>query len=90
MATLTTSTNTIAQYDTIVISGVNPSGYNGTWQVTAATGTTVSYALASNPGAYISGGTVTSPNIRLFNATNCYGTAPGSPAPPTNLIAVPK
>jgi hypothetical protein len=86
--TLTTTTNTLAQYDTIHVSGVNPSGYNGVFQATAATSTSVSYAVTSNPGSYVSGGTVTSPNILLFNAANCYpNDFGGGPDPPPNLTS---
>jgi hypothetical protein len=43
----------------ITITGITPSGYNvSNVQVTASTTTSVSYALASNPGAYSSGGSI--------------------------------
>lgn len=42
----------------ITVAGVNPSGYNGTYVVTATTSTTVSYA-STQAGAYVSGGTIT-------------------------------
>lgn len=87
-ATLTIGTNALAAYNTIVVSGINPSGYNGTYEVTGQTSTTISYAVSSNPGSYSSGGTLTYPNILLFNAAYCYLTY-GSPAPPTNLMAAP-
>jgi hypothetical protein len=41
----------------ITVSGVNPSGYNGTYVVTAATSTSVSYA-SSTTTAYVSGGLI--------------------------------
>jgi hypothetical protein len=49
-----------------VLSGVTPSGYNvgtsytqaGAAYMTGGTSTTFTYALASNPGSYLSGGTV--------------------------------
>lgn len=71
-ATLTIGTNTLEPYNTVVVTGVNPSGYNGSYEVTAVTPTTISYAMPKNPGAYSSGGTAAYPNIRLFNAVNCY------------------
>ena len=43
---------------TITVSGLNPASFNGTFLVTASTATSVSYALSTNPGAYVSGGTV--------------------------------
>jgi hypothetical protein len=38
------------------IQNVLPAGYNGLLKVTAVTPTSISYALAANPGAYTSGG----------------------------------
>ncbi|MGH9432619.1 MAG: hypothetical protein ACRD3T_13840, partial [Terriglobia bacterium] len=88
--TLTIGTNTLAPYTTVAVAGVSPSGYNGTFEVTAETGTTISYALTNNPGTYTSGGTVNYPNILLFNAANCYPAAyGGQPDPPTDLVAAP-
>jgi hypothetical protein len=100
-ATLATGTNALAVGNTILVSGVQPSGYNGTWQVTAVTPNSVSFALPNNLGVHlseagvtspiISGGTVTSPNILLFNAAKCYSAAYGGtavPAPPTKVTAV--
>jgi hypothetical protein len=83
-AQLTVAIGSISQGE-ITVSGVNPAGYNGTFQITASTSTSVSYNLASNPGAYVSGGTVKYPNIRLFSAANCYGqsTSTTKPQPPT-------
>jgi hypothetical protein len=44
----------------ISISSVVPSGYNGIVEVTAVSGLTVSYALSTNPGTYVSGGSAAS------------------------------
>lgn len=44
--------------ETIYVSNIVPSGYNGTYTVTAKTTTTVSYALVSNPGPLTSQGVV--------------------------------
>jgi hypothetical protein len=90
-ATLTIGTNSLATPQTIAVSGISPSGYNGIYQITASTSTTVTYTLQTNPGTYSAGGTVTWPNIRLFNATKCYPAAygGGAPAPPLNLTAAP-
>jgi hypothetical protein len=44
---------------TVVITGVTPAGYNGTYTVTASTLTTISYLKATNPGTYASGGAAT-------------------------------
>jgi len=42
----------------ILVGSINPNGYNGTYVVTAATSTSVSYANATTT-AYVSGGTIT-------------------------------
>tara|TARA_R110000868_G_scaffold176318_6_gene413901 strand:+ start:4048 stop:6798 length:2751 start_codon:yes stop_codon:yes gene_type:complete len=42
----------------ITVSGITPTTYNGTFTITAATGTTVSYVLGSAPAAYTSGGLI--------------------------------
>jgi hypothetical protein len=43
--------------ETIIVAGVVPSGYNGTFTVTSANASQVSYTV-SNPGAYTSGGLI--------------------------------
>jgi len=48
--------------DTVVVSGVIPSGYNGTYTVTASTSNTVSFANATT-GSQTSPGTVFNPNV---------------------------
>tara|TARA_R110002126_G_scaffold22446_7_gene80049 strand:- start:10575 stop:13328 length:2754 start_codon:yes stop_codon:yes gene_type:complete len=42
----------------ITVSGITPTTYNGTFTITATTGTTVSYVLGSAPAAYTSGGLI--------------------------------
>jgi hypothetical protein len=58
VATYTTSANhTLAVGDKDVISGITPSGYNGTFIVSAVgSPTTFSVPMAANPGTYTSGG----------------------------------
>jgi hypothetical protein len=54
--------------DVIAVSGINPSGYNGTWTVTATTATTVQWESSIDPGPYVSGGEIpdpTAPNPTL-------------------------
>ncbi len=59
VATLTIGTHTIVTGQHITVASITPTGYNSTdAAITAVTGTTVSYAILSNPGAYSSGGTV--------------------------------
>jgi hypothetical protein len=60
-ATLTIGTHSLVVGQVVAISGVNPAGYNNGGVpvvVTGETSTTITYALASNPGAYVSGGLV--------------------------------
>ena len=46
----------------MTIAGVTPSGYNGTFTITAVpTTTSFTYTLATDPGTYVSGGTATVP-----------------------------
>jgi len=53
------------------VAGMNPSGYNATKAVlTAVTGTTVSYACAANPGAFVAGGTMT--RVAPHNTTGMF------------------
>jgi hypothetical protein len=44
--------------ETIIVVGINPVAYDGTYTVTAETASTVSFAIASNPGAYVEGGQI--------------------------------
>jgi hypothetical protein len=74
----------------IRVSGINPSGYNGTFQITGSNSNTVTVAIASSPGTFSSSGTALWPNIRLWNAANYLNDPSGdpAPAPPTGLSAV--
>jgi hypothetical protein len=60
VATLTVaSTRGLRVKEEISVAGMNPSGYNTSLAaITAMTATTVSYAVAVNPGAFVSGGTL--------------------------------
>ena len=54
----------------IVVSGVNPSGYNGTYIVTGSTTTSVTYANTTNL-AWVSGGSINDKGaVPKFNTTN--------------------
>jgi hypothetical protein len=64
-----------------VLSGVSPSGYNGTYNVSSSNCSatcTVTYALTSNPGTYSSGGSFVFPTIPQFNET-VYQSDSGTP-----------
>ena len=68
-ATLTFATQTSVPYvtgDSIVISGVTPTGYNGTYVVTACTTTSVSY-LNTTTTAWTSGGSIVPEYVWNYN-----------------------
>lgn len=55
----TTTAHGVAVGQYFSISGVDPTGYNGTFLALAGTtGSTLTYAVASSPGGYVSGGTL--------------------------------
>ena len=60
--------------DWVLVEGVTPSGYNGVYKVTAVATNSVSWAELSDPGAFSSGGTLTSegsaPSGVNFNAAS--------------------
>lgn len=90
IVTLNIGSNGLAANETVTVSGVAPSAYNGKYQILSSTSTGISYTLRVNPGAYISGGTVTYPNILLFNAANCYPAVYRGLVPPSSLrVSVP-
>ena len=71
VVTLTTSAHGIpvGTTTTIIVSGCTPVGYNGTFTATAASTTTLTYSVASNPGTLTASGTVeTGPAIYLSAA----------------------
>lgn len=84
VATLTYATTTTPAFvlgSTIVVAGVTPSGYNGTYVVTAVTATTVSYANATTgsqtvAGTITQGALLTTPSARKMevDATGLYYT----------------
>jgi len=53
--------NAVAVGASIVVSGMNPAGYNGTYTVTASTTTTTSYSHTES-GAFVSGGVIRQQN----------------------------
>lgn len=62
VATITTSAaHGLSTGQSISISNASPSGWNGTYVVTVTGATQFTYALASNPGAHVSGGQVSHP-----------------------------
>jgi hypothetical protein len=69
------TTNPLETGDTVNVQS-NQSGANGIFQAKAVGGSsgawTFSYALASQPATQPSGGSVTYPNMLLYNGSNCY------------------
>lgn len=62
VATITTSAaHGLSTGLSVNVSNVSPSAWNGTYVVTVIDATHFSYTLASNPGAYVSGGQVSYP-----------------------------
>ena len=54
----------------ITVSGINPSGYNGTYVVTGSTSSSVSYA-STTTSAYVSGGTISNNgSVAQFSTTS--------------------
>jgi len=74
VATLTFSASTVFQVgDTVVISGVSPSGYDGTYVLTQVSTTSISYALTPTPGAWSSGGSIKSDDSVSVSFTTTTG-----------------
>ena len=91
VVTLTIGSNSLSGASEVTVTGMNPSTYNGTYSIQSSDSTTVSFQTRTDPGAFVSGGTATYPNIRSFESQTCYpnsSTSSGTPpAPPTNLVA---
>lgn len=90
VATLTVaSTFGLRVGEEINVSGVNPAGYNVTGAViTAVTSTTVSYAVAADPGAYVAGGSIArvSPHNTTGMTKNIYWTETNSAGTQYQLV----
>jgi len=57
-ATITAAGHGLVLGQSIVVAGIVPSGYNGTFALTGVSGNNLTYAVTNNPGAFVSGGTV--------------------------------
>lgn len=66
--TLTFASNPIIKGQTVIVTGVTPTGYNGTFYVTSATGTTITYY---DPTAGLGAGSI----FGAASATPTFGTA---------------
>ena len=66
------ATNTFGGTDTVTISGVTPSAYNGTYTLNSASGTGFTF-LSALTNTYTSGGTATRPSTTVtVTATNSF------------------
>ena len=84
VATVTTSSaHGIPSGDTVqvIITGVLPAGYNGTFLATSTGTTTFTYPLLANPGSYVSGGTETLEDVSELVAMATTFFAQGSTVP---------
>jgi photosystem II stability/assembly factor-like uncharacterized protein len=61
---------------TVAVLGMNPTGYNGQYVITASSATSLSYALASDPGPFVSGGTA---NLQSDSHGGVGGTSVAAP-----------
>jgi hypothetical protein len=95
VATLTFATVSAAPYEigsSIVVANIAPSGYNGTYTVTACGNSTVSFA-STYANAYSSGGTISQPGVVSVlagtsgTALSAVGISPGNYYPPAFLAA---
>jgi hypothetical protein len=89
-ATITFATQTYVPYAagaSIIITGIAPSGYNGTYTVTSSTTGSVTYTLGSNPGIYQNGGEVDA-STAVYPAVNILGaTVSGANIPTSTTIS---
>ena len=69
----TTPLHSLVTGDWVTISGVSPTGYNLTTQVTVTNSSDFTYTLASDPGASGSGTMLCSPNPESSTGTTCVG-----------------
>jgi hypothetical protein len=77
-ATITSAGHPLTTGDIITVTGVDPGEYNvSNVPVTATTTDTISYAMVDDPGSYVSGGSVSAPNVVycIENPTNCCYTS---------------
>lgn len=83
----TSTGNNYQNGDTVVISGVAPAAYNGTYQIFNVTSTGFSYTLTSSPGTYQYGGKVfKTTNELLLTEVNRATASPVTYASGTNTI----
>lgn len=88
IATITTSAaHGLSTGLRVSVSNVSPSAWNGTYVVTVIDATHFSHALASNPGAYASGGQVSAPLSSVSTASWSGGIVTVTTAAAHNLTS---
>jgi hypothetical protein len=96
-ATLTFAAQPLAPFangTNIVVTGISPSNYNGTYSVTGCTTTTVTYANPLANGAYVSGGSVSAQqgigsfDSAQFTVTNGFASIKANGVALTRLEAI--
>ncbi len=74
VATITTNTaHGFVTGQPVTIASVSPAAYNGTYQIVVVDATHFTYALGTNPGAYVSGGSLTAAvalTLKAYVASN--------------------
>jgi len=74
----TASSHSFSVGENVVLRGITPSGYNGTWVTqTGTTGSTLVLNIGSNPGAITTSGTASSPRYLIGKQTLDKGTSNG-------------
>lgn len=62
-ATITAVGHPLAAGDTVIITGVDPNGYNGTFTVVSVSGDDFTVTIDDDPGSYVEGGIVSAPYV---------------------------
>ena len=66
-ATISHSGTTFAIGSVVTVTGISPTGYNGTYAITGSSSGQIQYAIAADPGTYSSGGSL-QVNGAIYNA----------------------
>ena len=68
---VTTTPSNLSSGDVVVVAGMSPAGYNGTYTITNKNNgnKTFQVSLPSNPGVFVSGGTVTVQRVTSISGT---------------------
>lgn len=72
VVTITFASHSIDSGDSVTVAGFVPDAYNGDYTVTGTTATTITYALATDPGAVTTLGTVLDPLVPNWKFDNQF------------------